>query len=320
MTRPKNTDGRRSPSDSFLDRIHHLNVDRGGGQRKPHKPLLMLLAIARLLQRNERAVSFVDVERELRPLLDLYAPPVRGRHQPELPYWHLMSDRVWRVPGAEGLERTAKGFPKLAALRSTNGAIPTRFADAMLTDRRLAKRAVQQLLDEHFEASLHPDVLAGVGFAVDWLGSNDAVHQGGALGSTGRQRDRTFRDEVLAAYDHRCAVTGFQAMIGGALFGVEAAHVQWHSKGGSSSVTNGIALNPTLHKLFDHGAWTLTDDRRILVSSAFSGSDAALGMLRPHHRQCLRATVSVGQRVDVRFIRWHREADLGGVFRAPAMD
>jgi len=108
-------------------------------------------------------------------------------------------------------------------------------------------------------------------------------------------------------------------MIGRTLIGVEAAHVHWHSKGGSSSVTNGIALNPTLHKLFDHGAWTLDDDRRILVSREFSGSDEALAMLRPLHGRCLRATVCESQRVDLDCIRWHREPDRGGVFREPAM-
>jgi putative restriction endonuclease len=124
---------------------------------------------------------------------------------------------------------------------------------------------------------------------------------------------------VLAAYDQRCAVTGFQAMLGGVLFALEAAHVKWHSQGGPSVVANGIALNPTMHKLFDHGAWTLTDDRRILVSSHFTGSDVALEMLRSRHKQPLRAPVRGDQAVEVEFIRWHREPELGGVFREPAI-
>ena len=55
-----------------------------------------------------------------------------------------------------------------------------------------------------------------------------------------------------------------------------------------STVANGLALTPTLHKLFDHGAWSLDDSRRVIVSRHFSGSDVAPGELRalegkPYH-------------------------------------
>lgn len=306
----------RAAREEFLRRIAALNVDRGGGVRKPHKPLLLLFAIARLMRHGDRELAFRDVEGALRPLLRLYAPPVRGRPQPELPYWHLRSDAVWTVPGSEQLPLQANGRPRLTDLRATRGLIPERFAGPLLADEDFARDAVGQILDEHFEPSLHADILAAVGLEPDWLVRRPLAAARGVR----EARDPSFRDAVLAAYDQRCAVTGFQAMIDGALFGVEAAHVQWHSKGGPSAVTNGIALNPTLHKLFDHGAWTLTDDRRILVSSAFSGSDVALEMLRPLHKQPLRPPVRADQAVDAEFIRWHREPELGGVFRVPALE
>jgi putative restriction endonuclease len=305
--------------DEFLRHVRSLRVDHGGGQRKPHKPLLLLLAIARLMRRGEKSLSFEDVDEALRPLLDLYAPPVKGRHQPELPYWHLQSDEVWRVADAEHLARSAKGFPTLAALRASSAGIPDRFANVLFADERLAKDAVRWLLDEHFEPSMHADVLQAVGFEPDWLVDVGVRREPGDAREPGAARAPTFRDDVLAAYDQRCAVTGFQAMLAGTLFALEAAHVQWHSQGGPSVVANGIALNPTMHKLFDHGAWTLTDDRRILVSSHFTGSDVALEMLRSRHKQPLRAPVRADQTVAVEFIRWHREPELGGVFREPAI-
>ena len=217
---------------------------------------------------------------------------------------------------AAQLERTAKGFPTLAALRGSSAGIEARFVEPLLADPSFARAAVQTLLDEHFEPSLHDDVLTRAGFPPDWLAGVPSAKR---RTTTSLERDPAFRDAVLAAYDHRCAVTGFQAMIDGALFGVEAAHVHWHSKGGPSHVTNGIALNPTMHKLFDYGAWTLTDDRRVLVSSVFSGSDVTIEMLRSQHGKPLRQTVRGEQAVDVACIRWHREAGLGGVFRGPAL-
>ena len=92
-----------SPASELLHRLARLNVDRSNGQRKPHKPLLMLCAIQRWVVRGQREFAYVDVERQLRPLLDLYAPPVKGAHHPEYPYWYLQSDGVWELPQARAL-------------------------------------------------------------------------------------------------------------------------------------------------------------------------------------------------------------------------
>lgn len=306
-------------------RVAHLNVDRSGGKRKPHKPLLLLYAIARLVRFRERELPFDKVRAALLPLLGVYAPPVQARHQPELPYWHLRSDEVWELSGADHLELQAGGFPRIGGLRRTKGRIPERFARALLEDPALVRRVVQRILDEHFEPSLHEDVLAAVGFDRDVLTPGvdstlpDRVHENDTEHVERLRRSACFRDDVLSAYDRRCALSGFQAMISGALFGVEAAHVHWHSKGGPSCVANGIALNPTLHKLLDHGAWTLSDDRHVLVSREFSGSDAAIAVLRPLHGLRLRDPLPGCDPVGVDFIRWHREPELGGIFRWPPL-
>ena len=94
-------------STDFLNRIQALRTYRSGKRRAPHKPLLLLYAIAKL-QYGERKLSFDEVRQALNPLLLAYAPPVKnGRHQPELPYWHLATDGLWVVKGAEHLARQA---------------------------------------------------------------------------------------------------------------------------------------------------------------------------------------------------------------------
>jgi len=114
-------------------------------------------------------------------------------------------------------------------------------------------------------------------------------------------------------------MTGFRAALGGNYFGVEAAHVQWHAFDGDDTLTNGMALNPLMHVLFDRGAWSLTDERRVIVSAEFTGSDEATHRLRALHGKPLREPLPGFAPVSVESIRWHREADLGGVFRAPGL-
>ena len=95
--------------------------------------------------------------------------------------------------------------------------------------------------------------------------------------------------------------------------------MRWHAYDGPDTVANGLAIEPTLHKLFDAGAWSLTDDRRVLVSAELTGTDATVERIRGLHGQPLRAPLAGEAEVDIGFLRWHREADQGGVFRLPAL-
>ena len=77
------------------------------------------------------------------------------------------------------------------------------------------------------------------------------------------ERDARFRQSVMGAYEYQCAVSGFAAegvRPGRITRLLEAAHVRPVAERGPDEVTNGLALTPTLHKLFDEGLFTLTYD------------------------------------------------------------
>lgn len=69
-------------------------------------------------------------------------------------------------------------------------------------------------------------------------------------------RDARFRRSVMSAYDFKCAITGLEIGTlpeGRATQLLDAAHIRPVGDRGSDSVTNGIALTPTVHRLFDEG-------------------------------------------------------------------
>ncbi len=79
------------------------------------------------------------------------------------------------------------------------------------------------------------------------------------------ERDAQFRRDVLAAYQARCAISGFE--IGTiptyqARRILDAAHIRPVALQGPDHVTNGLALTPTLHRLFDEGLFALTYSAR----------------------------------------------------------
>jgi len=308
----------------FARRARELNVDRSGGLRKPHKPLLLLYALARLVQHGETSIPYSRIERDLAGLLRSFAPPIKGNARPENPYWHLHSDGVWEIEDAATLERNQADFPTMAALRGSRGRIPDRFRAALESSPTTVARIVQELLDDHFEPSVHADVLSAVGFAEPDASAVDA-----SRGLTLRdspaflqretverwRRPDAFARAVMAAYDFRCAVTGYRAELAGAPLALEAAHLQWHCKGGPATLANGLALQPTLHRLLDQGAWTLDDDRRVRVSSAYQESADLPGLLAPLHGKRIREPNRGAASLAIEHIRWHREPDQGGIFR-----
>ncbi len=103
----------------------------------------------------------------------------------------------------------------MEGLRTSSGHLPEMFAKALQRSETLVDTVVQMVLDAHFPESLHDDILAAVGltsFTENMVAEEQAPY------GLARKRDPKFRERVLRAYEHRCAVTGFRAALGGSYF------------------------------------------------------------------------------------------------------
>ncbi len=76
-----------------------------------------------------------------------------------------------------------------------------------------------------------------------------------------RKSQGQFRQDVLANWSGRCAITG-------SAFAVEACHIISHSSGGVPSVENGIALAADLHHLLDSNHLQIIDNIAIFSDDA----------------------------------------------------
>lgn len=274
-------------------RFENLNVWSRGDERAPHKPLLLLLALGRASRGEDRLVEFAAIEDRLRMLLVEFGPP-RTSHHPEYPFWRLQNDDVWEVVGAEGAEpRRGQTDPRVTELRrvGASGGFPVEIDTALRSDPDLLRDVAHQLLDESFPESLHEDIAAAVGLA---LGGRTII-----------QRDPTFRDRVLVAYGYSCAVCGYDLRLKHAPVALEAAHIKWHQARGPAAENNGLALCTMHHKLFDRGAMTVSDDRRVLVSPLVNGSQGLEEWLRRFHRQPLRTPRDPRHIPLEEYVRWH---------------
>jgi putative restriction endonuclease len=190
----------------WLGRVEGIRRWSRGGERAPHKPLLLLLALGRLQHDGDDALRFVDVEADLSQLLREFGPP--RTTSPGYPFHHLTNDGLWVVTTRDG---EGSPGPGLTDLRSSGaaGRLAPEFASALRSDPHLLAQVVRVLLDANFPPSLHAEISAAVGLDLETaeLASVDASVP------TRRARSAEFRRDVLLAYEYRCAFCGYDGLL-----------------------------------------------------------------------------------------------------------
>lgn len=295
--------------DRLLHLFRNLHVWKRRGQRAPHKPLLLLLALGRVINNEERLVSYVDIERRLKELLRRFGPPRKAFH-PEFPFGRLPNDNLWEVPGSENLSRTASQDFLVGELRKhgVKGGFPERAYELLRHDAEIAREAAQELLHAHFPESLHDEIRVATGIPYPWI-----VRE-----TPARRRDPAFRRQVLREYEYRCAVCNFDVRLGDDLIGLEAAHIMWVAAGGPDKVANGLALCGLHHKALDRGAFGLEAigaNYRVLISSEVHGQSDPIRWFLDYHEKPLRPPRNRRLDPDPDFVNWHRRE----VFRPPPL-
>nr|WP_233259022.1 HNH endonuclease [Rubrivivax albus] len=275
-----------------------LAIWRRGDVRAPHKPLLLLLALARR-RKGITDFPYSDCEPLLAKLLREFGRSARSVH-PEYPFWRLQNDGVWIVDTGRPLKtRASNSDPPRSELRSAGaiGRFTPQICEEFSSNPTLIDTTARQLLDAHFPSSLHEDILCAVGLPLD-------------LDSPGlrdrRSRDPAFRLAVLQAYAYNCAICGLDLRIGNLTIGLEAAHIRWYQASGPDIVPNGLALCSLHHKLFDYGAVTIDENSRVLVSEQAHGTAGFEEHLIRHHGQKLRSTVRPEDKPLSSYTQWHR--------------
>jgi len=103
-------------SDEIRRRFDEIVVWKRGDERAPHKPLLLLLALAWLRQGKPRLLPFAAYEKPLATLIGRFSTS-KGAAHPEYPFWRLQADKLWEVPGGDALEsRASNSDPKKSEL------------------------------------------------------------------------------------------------------------------------------------------------------------------------------------------------------------
>lgn len=180
---------------------------------------------------------------------------------------------------------------------------PTRRAEVQETRELLA---VGGFHDRATGAPASTDQMLAMNDALDSL----SVRKRPVVKIARKVRSDMFRIALLNVYDSTCSVSGLGLVhapaAGNERFEVEAAHIIPVAKGGEDSVTNGLALNRTIHWAFDNGMIWIDSDYRVNLMPIAAANERNRWL-----NQYVGKRLSVSKvdklRPNVEHLRWHAE-------------
>ena len=146
--------------ESLVQKFETLRVWQSGDERAPHKPLLVLYAIGKLLRGEGRLIPFAEVDKNLGNLLSEFAPE-RTVQRTEYPFWRLQNDEIWEVIGPDEILPEPQEDASKSDLINYNvrGGFTEEVFNQFQTDTDLAFEITRKMLNKYFYAELHAKIL-----------------------------------------------------------------------------------------------------------------------------------------------------------------
>jgi len=288
--------------DQYTQQFEQLRKDKNQNRypaitkhAAPHKPLLLLSVLDRFAEGTVE-----ENEIRLDPgLLDLFNDywalimPDQSRSKIALPFYHLSSEGFWHLipqPGNENIIEAGRRLRTIRKLKDhTRGA---RLDDALhnlLVSDQPRDILRTTLIESHFAEPAHSRLVQQSTIHVEAFEYRRRLLRKARAENGGRTvspstisepaRDQGFRQAVVGAYDHRCALSGIRILTADHHTAVEAAHIKPWSVSQNDDPRNGLALSKLCHWAFEEGLIAISSDYTILTSPELTAPYNTTGTL-----------------------------------------
>jgi len=272
----------------YIHCFTHLKRDMKNGGA-PHKPIL-LLSIISLFEKGIYANSQIFILPELVSSFKTnWSKLVETNHFPifAMPFFHLSSEPFWKLIPNVGCEKWVESKSSMRSLGNLTTAIQFALIDNELANLLLVPESRDilkiSLLDKYFSDTKTNFCSNGN----DDLPSASILHENSdeykrkiielknqvdenAFQEEIFIRGGLFKREVPKIYNNTCAISGLRlTSVVSNVSMVDACHIVPFSESYDDTLTNGIALCPNLHRAFDRGLISISDDFTVLINKNF---------------------------------------------------
>ena len=305
----------------------HLRRDHKKGGA-PHKPIL-LLSILDAFNYNLISENRIYVTPELISFFSTnWAAYVETEHDKRftLPFFHMQTEPFWQLEANEGCEMWVQSKAAMRSLGNLQSAVKYAQIDKELFDllsNSVSREVIRQIILETYfpntkGKSQAEDSLVFIDDLTNQMVQESPIEYSAkvrALKATLSEtefeeeiilRGSLFKREVPKKYKYTCCVSELKIDVSfNATTLIEACHIEPFSISYIDTISNGIALSPTLHTAFDRGLFTISENYEIIVSSKFTESKSVHGLKQFHGKKILLPALQ-SHYPDVDRIRWHQ--------------
>ncbi len=256
----------------------------------PHKPIL-LISLIQAFQQGLYKTTEITITPELVGLFKSnWNKLVTTNHQClfTLPFYHMNSEPFWNLEANIGCEIWVKSKSSMRSFANLTTAIKYAVIDEELKEFLLnksdSKVLIQILLEKYFLATKEKFTLESNNYILDIENQiiqdpedtykkrllqirteldNDAFQEEVYV------RSNVFKKEIPKVYNFTCCISGLRIDAVNNISMIDACHIIPFSESYNDTITNGVALSPTLHRAFDRGLISIDDDYKVLVNSSF---------------------------------------------------
>lgn len=265
----------------YQNAFSHLrrNNENGGA---PHKPIL-LLCVLRLYQSGDlRAAEIAPSPLLYHTFKYLWTKlvPASAPFNPSFyyPFFHLRSEPFWALVPRIG-KRIPAGITSIAQLNNfvAFASIDSELFDFVLnpiSNTILEKTLVEQYFNLpyiSYTKIVVPLLETTLTEAKADLYQQKIPMVAKELEEDNYMRGQAFKVVIPQVYDHTCAISRLRLnSFEKSVSMVDACHIIPFAESHDDSIGNGIALCPNLHRAFDRGLISISDDFTVLVNSNFA--------------------------------------------------
>ncbi|QBG48784.1 HNH endonuclease [Verrucomicrobia bacterium S94] len=270
----------------FEHKLTHLRQGTTQYGPAPHKPVL-LLAVMRGLEEGWISENRIALTPELAGAFkSIWQQVVSTAHSPLIaqPFFHLRNEKFWHHIPNPGFETWVKITRSCQTISVLHRAIshaqldPELFA---LMASPVEREVLRQTILKHYfpgaELSDGMNYLTEVegqiltGSSADYQAEIRTLQK--TLDSDSYEeevfvRSGIFKKQIPMIYDNTCCISGLKIETSISASLIDACHIVPFSQSHDDTVTNGLALCPTLHRAFDRGLIAIEPENyRVLVST-----------------------------------------------------